>query len=84
MEVVELLLAAGEAVNSKDDDDAPLFNACESGHIDFVRVLIAAGAEVGNYKRFPPYGTALDIHYEGLPRDRRSAEGNEGVRRKTH
>lgn len=44
-EVVELLIAAGAALQARDDGGLqPLHNACSFGHADVVRALLAAGA----------------------------------------
>ncbi|KAI5640800.1 ankyrin repeats (many copies) domain-containing protein [Phthorimaea operculella] len=44
-EVVEILIAAGAALQARDDGGLqPLHNACSFGHADVVRALLAAGA----------------------------------------
>ncbi|KAG7298470.1 hypothetical protein JYU34_018099, partial [Plutella xylostella] len=44
-EVVEILTAAGAALQARDDGGLqPLHNACSFGHADVVRALLAAGA----------------------------------------
>ncbi|XP_075989607.1 tankyrase [Anticarsia gemmatalis] len=44
-EVVEILIAAGAALQARDDGGLqPLHNACSFGHADVVRALLSAGA----------------------------------------
>ncbi|GBP32657.1 Tankyrase [Eumeta japonica] len=44
-EVVEILIAAGAALQAQDDGGLqPLHNACSFGHADVVRLLLSAGA----------------------------------------
>ena len=47
VECVEVLIAAKADVNARDDDqDTALLQAVGGGHIDVVRLLLAAGADV--------------------------------------
>ena len=45
---VKLLLAAGATVNKENGDSwTPLFSAARYGHVDVMKLLLDAGAEVG-------------------------------------
>ncbi|HEX5219758.1 MAG TPA: ankyrin repeat domain-containing protein [Verrucomicrobiae bacterium] len=45
-ELVDILLSAGADPNKSTNDDTPLISAAGSGHLDIVKKLIAAGADI--------------------------------------